>query len=76
MTMTDNKNRMVVVGNIGLDTHVYLQGQAFDLVHEANFTSNLDTVGQAVGYASRAYQRLGAHFQHPQLGAPPPARRA
>jgi len=56
---------VVVVGNIGINTNAYLQGQAIDLAHEANFTSNLDTVGQAGGYASRAYQRIGAHFNIP-----------
>lgn len=52
--------QVVVIGNIGIDTNVYLPGNAIDLVHEANFTENLDTVGQAGGYASRGYARLGA----------------
>ena len=49
--------QVVVIGNIGIDTNVYLPGNAIDLLHEAIFTENLDTVGQA-----------GA-FQHSQLGA-------
>lgn len=51
--------QVVVIGNIGIDTNVYLPGNAIDLQHEANFTQNLDTVGQAGGYASRGYARLG-----------------
>jgi len=58
--MSIQKDRVVVVGNIGIDTNIYLPGDAIDLAHEANFTTNLDTVGQAGGYASRAYLRLGA----------------
>jgi sugar/nucleoside kinase (ribokinase family) len=38
---------------------VYLPGDSIDFSHEANFTENLDTVGQAGGYASRGYARLG-----------------
>lgn len=52
--------QVVVIGNIGIDSNVYLRGNAIDLTHEANFTENLDTVGQAGGYASRGYARLGA----------------
>ena len=58
--MTEHKPRIVVVGNIGIDTNVYLSGDSIDFTHEANFTTNLDTIGQAGGYASRAYNRLGA----------------
>lgn len=58
--MSSMNNRVVVVGNIGIDTNIYLPGDAIDLTHEANFTTNLDTVGQAGGYASRAYCQLGA----------------
>ncbi len=52
--------QVVVIGNIGIDTNVYLLGYAIDLLHEAIFTENLDTVGQAGGYASRGHARLGA----------------
>lgn len=51
---------VVVVGNAGIDTNVYLAGDEIDFSHEANFTQNLDVVGQAGGYASRAYASLGA----------------
>ena len=52
--------QVIVIGNVGIDTNVYLPGNAIDLAHEANFTENLDTVGQAGGYASHGYKRLGA----------------
>ena len=58
--MSEGHQRVVVIGNIGIDTNVYLQGESIDLAHEANFTTNLDVVGQAGGYASRSYKRLGA----------------
>lgn len=57
--MTDRKNDVVVVGNIGIDTNVYFAGDQIDLSVEANFTTNIDMIGQAGGYASRGYSRLG-----------------
>ena len=57
--MTEKIPQVVVIGNIGIDTNVYLPGDSIDFSHEANFTENLDTVGQAGGYASRGYARLG-----------------
>ena len=50
---------VVVVGNVGIDTNAYLPGGDIDFSVEANFTENLDYVGQAGGYASRGYARLG-----------------
>jgi len=50
---------VVVVGNAGVDTCVYPYGDEVDWNVEGNFTENLDTVGQAGGYASRGYARLG-----------------
>ena len=50
---------VVVIGNVGIDTNVYLYGADIDWSVEANFTQNLDCVGQAGGYASRGYARLG-----------------
>lgn len=49
---------VAVIGNIGIDTNVYLPGQDVDWSVEANFTENLDYVGQAGGYASRGYAQL------------------
>lgn len=50
---------VVVIGNAGVDTCVYLHGDRVDESVEANFTTNLDAVGQAGGYASRGYAALG-----------------
>ncbi len=50
---------VVVVGNIGIDTNIYPLGAAIDWSVEANFTENLDYVGQAGGYAARGYAALG-----------------
>jgi sugar/nucleoside kinase (ribokinase family) len=48
-----------VVGNVGIDTNIYSQGGAFNPDVETHFTENLDYVGQAGGFASRGYARLG-----------------
>jgi sugar/nucleoside kinase (ribokinase family) len=50
---------VVVVGNVGVDTNVYLAGPAIDFAVEANFTENLDCVGQAGGFASIGFARMG-----------------
>src|SRR5512136_3119189 len=50
---------VAVVGNVGIDTNVYFYGRDIDFNVEANFTENLDYIGQAGGYASRGYARLG-----------------
>lgn len=50
---------VVVIGNVGIDTNVYFSGDDIDWSVEANFTENLDCVGQAGGYASLGYARLG-----------------
>ncbi len=50
---------VTVVGNVGIDTNVYLYGNDIDFNVEANFSENLDYVGQAGGYTSRGYVRLG-----------------
>ncbi len=50
---------VTVVGNIGIDTNVYLPGADIDLNVESNFTEDLDYIGQAGGYATRGYARLG-----------------
>lgn len=51
---------VTVIGNVGIDTNVYLAGDEVDFSVEANFTQNLDVVGQAGGYACRGYASLGA----------------
>ncbi len=49
---------VVVIGAAGLDTCVYLPPGA-DLSSDVTFTSTLDGVGQAGGYASLVYASLG-----------------
>ena len=48
---------VVVVGNAGVDTNVYLDGP-LDLGHETDYTENRDGVGQAGGYSARSFARL------------------
>jgi sugar/nucleoside kinase (ribokinase family) len=57
--MTEKRFDVVVVGNVGIDTNVYFYTDDIDFSIEANFTENIDTVGQAGGYASRGYAQLG-----------------
>ncbi len=57
--MTPQLFDVAVIGNIGIDTNVYFYGADVDFSREANFTENLDYVGQAGGYASRGYAQLG-----------------
>jgi len=47
--MSEKTLDAVVVGNVGIDTNVYFQGAEVDFGREANFTENLDNVGQAGG---------------------------
>lgn len=50
---------VVIVGNVGVDTNVYLHGAEVDFSVESNFTENIDCVGQAGGYVSRGFAQLG-----------------
>jgi sugar/nucleoside kinase (ribokinase family) len=50
----------VVVGNIGVDTNVYLPTDRFTGALESTFTEDLDTIGQAGGYSSLALAGLGS----------------
>ncbi len=59
MERLSSTSEVVVLGNAGVDTNVYLPGQDVDWSREANFTENLDYVGQAGGYTSRGYAQLG-----------------
>ena len=56
--MGNKRFEVVVVGNVGIDSNVYLPGSDIDFDVEANFTQNIDHVGQAGGYTSRGYARL------------------
>ena len=57
--MTPQGFEVVVVGNVGIDTNVYVPGGDIDFTVESNFTENLDYLGQAGGYSSRGYAQLG-----------------
>jgi sugar/nucleoside kinase (ribokinase family) len=57
--MTGKRFEVTVIGNIGIDTNIYFFGPDIDFKVEANFTENIDYVGQAGGYASRGYAQLG-----------------
>lgn len=52
---------VVVLGNAGIDTNVYLYGADVDFTVESNYSRNIDYVGQAGGYTSRGYAQLGYH---------------
>lgn len=67
MGIEGNPFDVVVVGNVGIDTNVYLHGADIDFSVEANFTENLDYVGQAGGYTSRGYAQLD--YQTAFIGA-------
>jgi sugar/nucleoside kinase (ribokinase family) len=49
----------VVIGNVGIDTNVYLPGADINFAVESNFTENLDYIGQAGGYTARSYAAYG-----------------
>lgn len=57
--MTAKELDVVVVGNVGVDTNVFFYTDDIDWGVEANFTENIDYVGQAGGYTSRGYAQLG-----------------
>ena len=50
---------VAVIGNAGIDTNIYFPGAAIDFSREANFTENIDYIGQAGGYSARGFARLG-----------------
>ena len=53
---------VVVVGNVGIDTNVFLPPSAVldDILREeGQFAADLDYVGQAGGFPSRGFARLG-----------------
>lgn len=55
-------SEVVVVGNVGIDTNVFLPSspELIDgLREEGHFSSNVDYLGQAGGYTSRGFAQLG-----------------
>lgn len=60
--MASSGSQVVVVGNVGIDTNVYLAPGAVltEVVRqEGQFATDLDYVGQAGGFTSRGFARLG-----------------
>jgi sugar/nucleoside kinase (ribokinase family) len=57
--MSAKKFDFTVIGNAGIDTNIYLFGNEIDFSVEANFTENIDYIGQAGGYTSRGFAQLG-----------------
>lgn len=50
---------VVVIGNAGIDTNVYLPDGSLDPTFETTFSLNLDCVGQAGAYSAKGFARLG-----------------
>ena len=57
--MPPGAREAVVIGNIGVDTNVYLPTDRFTGALESTFTEDLDTIGQAGGYSSFGLAALG-----------------
>lgn len=57
--MTEKKFDIVVIGNVGIDTNIYCDNNEIDFTVEANFTTNIDYVGQAGGFGARGFAQLG-----------------
>jgi len=49
---------VVVVGNVGIDSNVYLHTDTLETNRETHFTENLDYVGQSGGFTSRGFAQL------------------
>ncbi len=64
----DDPVESVVVGNAGVDTNVYLDRDDVDPDVDGHFTRNIDYAGQAGGFTSRGYARLG--YRTAFLGTP------
>lgn len=50
---------IAILGNVGLDTAVFLYDDNPDLRADGHFSRNVDSVGHAAAYAARGFQRLG-----------------
>lgn len=57
--VNNNSLDVAVIGNIGIDTNVYFQNGNINFDVETNFTEDIDYVGQAGGYTSRGFSKLG-----------------
>ena len=59
MNTVKDQVEIVVIGSAGVDTNVYLYGADIDFDVEANFSQNIDYVGQAGGYYAKLFACLG-----------------
>jgi acarbose 7IV-phosphotransferase len=59
LNSTEESLEIAVIGAVGIDTNIYLHSDEIDFNVEANFSENIDYIGQAGGYAARAYNKLG-----------------
>lgn len=50
---------VVIIGNVGIDTNIYTDGDEIDFEVESCFTENIDYVGNAGGYSARGFAQLG-----------------
>ena len=50
---------VVVVGNTGVDTTVFLHSDEIDLGRETHYTDDIDSIGHSGSYAARGFARLG-----------------
>jgi len=55
----ENRFDVTVVGNVGIDTNIYFKNGDIDFTVESAFTENMDYIGQAGGYSSRGFARMG-----------------
>jgi sugar/nucleoside kinase (ribokinase family) len=59
LTQSTEKTDVTVIGAAGIDTNVYLHSDNIDWSVEANFTQNIDYIGQAGGYYAMGFNNLG-----------------
>lgn len=55
----DDRVDVVVVGNVGVDTTVFLHGTTIDASLETHYTDDVDSIGQSGAYAVRGFAQLG-----------------
>ncbi|MHA1647214.1 MAG: carbohydrate kinase family protein, partial [Promethearchaeota archaeon] len=58
-TQTSSFFDIIVIGAVGIDTNIYFYTNKIDFDVEANYTKNLDYIGQAGGYTARGFAQLG-----------------
>jgi len=58
LKMSEKKFDVAVIGNVGIDTNIYPELDEINFNVEANFTANVDYIGQAGGYGARGFAQL------------------